>query len=127
MSMNGKFKEADQVAFQVKKEGHITLPFFLKGFFQKTHLKDKDVIIVEERPSQIGMHQSCKIAGYGGIFPPMTVYEFVCIKDVEVEDRVARDVTVLKATYKDSTRKNSSKPSDELCLALSKGDLAKVR
>ena len=39
---------------EVKKEGYILLPFFLKGFFNKSHLKDKDVIIMEEKSSVIG-------------------------------------------------------------------------
>jgi len=56
MSMNGKFKEPDQIAMEVKKEGFIVLPFFLKGFYNKSHLKDKDVIVLEERDSSIGSH-----------------------------------------------------------------------
>lgn len=56
MSMNGKYKEPDQIAMEVKKEGYILLPFFLTGFFNTVHLKDRDVLIKEEKNSVIGSH-----------------------------------------------------------------------
>jgi len=122
MSMKGKYKEPDQIAMEVKKEGFILLPFFLTGFFNKVHLKDRDILIKEEKNSVIGSHQSCKITGYGGIYPPMTVFEFICIKDIEVDGRTVRDVTILKPTFKTSSQKNDSHPTEELLRAMQARD-----
>lgn len=127
MSMDGKYQEPDQIAMEVKKEGYILLPFFLTGFFNTAHLKDGDVLIKEEKNSAIGSHQSCKITGYGGIYPPMTVYEFICIKDIEVDGRTVRDVTILKPTFKTSSQKNDSYPTEELIAAMKAEEFDTVR
>jgi len=43
----------------------------------------------------------------------MTAFEFVCIKDLEVEGRTIKEITILRATYKSSSIKNDCYPSDD--------------
>ena len=43
----------------------------------------------------------------------MTVFEFVCIKDIEVEGKTIKEITILRATYKNSSLKNDGYPSDD--------------
>jgi len=44
----------------------------------------------------------------------MTVYQFICVKDIEVEGRLVRDVTLMKATFRTSSLKDESYPTPEL-------------
>lgn len=126
-SMKGRYKDPDQIQMELKKDGFIVLPFFLSGFFNKIHLKDKDIIIKEEKNSVIGSHQSCKINGFGGIYPPMTVFEYICVKDIEVEGNTIRDVTILKPTFKTSSLQNDTYPSVELIECIRKRETENIK
>lgn len=57
----------------------------------------------------------------------MTVFEFICIKDIEVDGRTVRDVTILKPTFKTSSQKNDSYPTEELLAAMKAGKFDAVR
>ena len=96
----------------------ILLPFFLTGFFNKDHMKDGDIVILEKKNSLIGSHQSCKIPGYGGLYPPLTVYEHLYTKDYEVDGRTVKDVIFLTPTFKASSLKDDTLPTEELLKAI---------
>ena len=43
----------------------------------------------------------------------MTVYEFVCVKDIEFEGKTVKEITILRPTFKKSCLKNDMLPDDE--------------